>query len=120
MKVMTFNEICNMPSQTPNTQMYELFKEHAKNELAPNPDLFASAQLIAWAIENKKYDSYYTHFNGLEGNELHVEEKHFINRKKVIVVTNVLAECTFGFLGENDGDSTIIYPKKDGLYEKYI
>ena len=120
---MNLQEIHSFPSETPNVQMYEMFMNTVTDDditRGTNPVLFGLAQLIEWAIINKKFTEYYSHVNKLSEKDRAVETERLVNSLDVIVVFNVACEPTFGFLREDDGDDVIMFPGKHSKMHRYL
>ena len=117
---MKFDEIMSLPVETDNTIVYDLFllsvTEQDKNN-GTNPETFAYAHLIEWAIRHKKFDEFYSLWNPLiyDDKERWALEEYLTKSKTVILRFNFAATPLFGFLGNNDGSNCIEFPTKDGM-----
>jgi len=117
---MKFNDIMALPKETKNTDLYDMLlssvTEEDKNN-GTNPETFAYAHLIEWAIMNKKFDEFYSMWNPLiaDDKERWALEKYLTESKTVIVRFNFASTPLFGFLGNNDGSNCITFPAKDGM-----
>ncbi len=122
---MKLNEIFELPKETENTVVYDAFyatvTEYDINE-GTDPKCFAYAQLIEWAIRNKKYEEYYSYMQPYQRDDKkrwEIEE-YLTKSKTVIVRFNFMATPLFGFLVDNDGGYAIEFPTKDGMRCLYL
>lgn len=117
---MQFNEIHSLPKETENNVVFDAFfssvsKDDIKN--GTDPKCFAYANLIEWAITNKKFVEYYSYMKPfLYDDKKRGEIEEELKRSKTVIVRfNFVATPLFGLFGEDDGDNCLIFPTSDGL-----
>jgi len=90
-------------------------KDDIKN--GTDPKCFAYANLIEWAITNKKFVEYYSYMKPfLYDDKKRWEIEEELKRSKTVIVRfNFVATALFGLFGEDDGDNCLIFPTSDGL-----
>jgi len=121
---MTYAEIMELPSETTNINVFELLKGTITSmdiKRGTNPDTFAHAHLIEWAIRNKKFVEYYSYIKQFHGEQDLWKAQEMLKQDKIVIVRfNYAATPLFGFYDENDGESALAFPDKDGMYCVYL
>jgi hypothetical protein len=115
----TYADIMSLPRETENEVMFN----HLKNSVTAedikhgtDPDSFAYAHLIEWAVRNKKYEEYYSHMKKFpDDKDRWQEEENLIKNKIVIVTFSFAGVPLFGFLSDYDGEPALMFPGKEEL-----
>lgn len=87
---MQFNEIHSLPKETENKVVFDAFfssvsKDDIKN--GTDPKCFAYANLIEWAITNKKFVEYYSYMKPfLYDDKKRWEIEEELKRSKTVIV----------------------------------
>jgi hypothetical protein len=121
---MEYKEIMMLPGTAENTEIFDLLKGTVTPDDIKNgtkPETFAYAHLIEWAVKNKKFEEYYSYIRQFEnGKETWDAQENLTKDKAVLVKFNCVGKSLFGFYCEEDGESGLCFPEKDGMYVVFL
>ena len=112
---MDYKSIMVLPANIDNTIIFDYLKT------GTDPECFAYANLIEWAIRNKKYVEYYSHIAQFTEDKNRWKEQERLHDEKIVIVRfNFAAVPLFGFYCEDDGEPALMFPDKDGNRIVYL
>lgn len=107
-----------------NPTIFKLLKETVTPkdiEQGANPETFAYAHLIAWAVKHKKFEEYYSYMRQFkEDQDKFDAQKKLISDMTVIVRFDCAGTPLFGFYGEIDGEGGLCFPTEEGMKAVYL